>query len=157
MNKRKFIMLIALTMLFLAIPGSLMAQNKIKPANSNVDGNHSFLFEESGSAINKESKTSELLLLSPELSFFPQKISQKDLLIITRKNNETASKLNYIITGGATTITGEFKGSKAEMKAYVDLVTGLKNESDLQKISIIIKDINGITLATTDIPLVTID
>jgi hypothetical protein len=157
MNRRKFNILIALTLLFLAISGSLMAQNEPKPANSNVNGNPAFFLETSVSQPDKESRTSEFLLLTPELSFFPQKISQKDLLIIIRKNNETASKINYTITGGTTTITGEFKGSKAEMKAYVDLATGLKNETGLQKISLIIKDINGITLATTDIPLVTID
>jgi len=94
-------------------------------------------------------------VIPPELVFFPQKISKKDLLIITRKNNESSvTSLHYMITAGIVTIEGEFEGSAAEMTAYIDLVTPLKEISDLQKINVVITDNNDRTIIDTDINLI---
>jgi hypothetical protein len=91
----------------------------------------------------------------PELILFPQKISKKDIFCIIRKTNESyVSKLNYTITAGSKTLTGAFEGTKAEMSAYIDLATNLKDESGLTKLHLVITDNTGRKIADTDIPLV---
>ena len=91
----------------------------------------------------------------PELSFFPQKISKKDILVITRKNNETeVTSLHYTISAGDITVEGDFEGTSAAMTAYIDLVTPLKDISNLDKINIVIKDNNNRTVTDTDITLI---
>jgi hypothetical protein len=90
----------------------------------------------------------------PELKFFPQKISRKDILVISRKNNETdVTSLTYTITAETAVLTGSFEGNTAEFKAYIDLVTGLKGLNP-SKINVVIKDNTGRVIADTDIPLV---
>lgn len=94
-------------------------------------------------------------VIQPELSFFPQKISKKDLLIIKRTNNEVGvTALHYTITAGTIEITGEFEGNSTEMTAYIDLVTPLKDVTGLDKINIVITDNNDRTVTDTDITLI---
>lgn len=94
--------------------------------------------------------------VTPTLIFFPQKVSQKDILCIFRDNNETSvTKLSYVITAGSLTLTGDFEGTTKEMIAYVNLADLLKNAGTLEKINVVIK--NGTTskvLSQSDIPLV---
>jgi hypothetical protein len=94
-------------------------------------------------------------ILPPELSFFPQKISKKDILVITRKNNETdVTALHYTVTAGDVMIEGDFEGSNLTMTAYIDLVTPLKSAPNLEKINVVIKDNNNRTVTDTDINLI---
>ena len=94
-------------------------------------------------------------VLPPELAFFPQKISKRDILIITRKNNESyVTGLYYTITAGDVTIEGEFEGNAAEMTAYIDLVTPLMDISGLEIINVVITDNNARIITDTDITLI---
>ena len=90
----------------------------------------------------------------PELKFFPLKISRKDILVISRKNNESnVTSLTYTITAETAVLTGSFEGNAKEMKAYVDLATGLKGLNP-SKINVVIMDNTGRVITDTDIPLV---
>lgn len=90
----------------------------------------------------------------PELKFFPLKISRKDILVISRKNNESyVTSLTYTITAETAVLTGAFEGTAKEMKAYVDLATGLKGLNPA-KINVVIKDNTERVITDTDIPLV---
>jgi hypothetical protein len=94
-------------------------------------------------------------VIVPTLNFFPQKISQKDILCILRDNNESyVNKLSYTITAGSQTLTGDFEGSAIEMIAYVDFADLLKNVTGLEKIHVTITDNTGRTVADIDVPLV---
>jgi hypothetical protein len=94
-------------------------------------------------------------IIPPDLSFFPLKISKKDILVITRTNNEFGvTALHYIITAGDVVIEGDFEGSNASMSAYIDLVTSLKNVTTIDKLNVVIKDNKNRTVTNTDIPLV---
>ncbi len=91
----------------------------------------------------------------PELYIFPKKFSQKDIFIIKRLFNESnVSKLTYTIKAGDKTLTGDFKGVKADMRAYIDLLTGLAGSPSLDKIHIVVKDNNNREILNTDISLV---
>jgi|WetSurMetagenome_2_1015567.scaffolds.fasta_scaffold33675_2 hypothetical protein len=90
----------------------------------------------------------------PELKFFPLKISRKDILVISRKNNESSvTSLTYTITAETAVLTGSFAGDAKEMKAYIDLATGLKGLNPA-KINVVIKDNTERVITDTDIPLV---
>jgi hypothetical protein len=92
----------------------------------------------------------------PELKFFPLKISRKDILVISRKNNEAyVTSLTYTITAETAVLTGSFEGNAKEMKAYIDLVTGLKGLNPAT-INVVIRDNTGRIITDTDIPLVTL-
>jgi hypothetical protein len=94
-------------------------------------------------------------VIPPELLFFPQKISKKDILVITRTNNEAGvTALHYVITAGDVTIEGDFEGSNASMSAYIDLVTPLKDVATLDKINVVITNNKGQRVTNTDIILV---
>jgi hypothetical protein len=91
----------------------------------------------------------------PELILFPQKISKKDIFCIIRRTNESyVSKLNYTITAGSKTLTGTFEGTKAEMTAYIDLATNLKDVTGIDKLHLVITDNTNRKVADTDVPLV---
>ncbi|MDA3929071.1 MAG: hypothetical protein PF541_08930 [Prolixibacteraceae bacterium] len=91
----------------------------------------------------------------PELTFFPSKISKKDLLCIIRTENEVfVSSLEYVITAGSKTIKGSFSGNKAEMTAYINLVDKLKDAGDIDKINVVIKDNTGRLISENSISLV---
>jgi hypothetical protein len=97
-------------------------------------------------------------VIPPELSFFPQKISKKDILVITRTNNEFGvTALHYKITVGVDEIIiaqGDFEGSNTSMSAYIDLVTPLKGIATVDKINVVITDNKGRIVTNTDINLV---
>jgi hypothetical protein len=94
----------------------------------------------------------------PVLLFFPQKISQKDILVIIRQYNETyVSELTYTITAGTKTISGDFQGTVDDMKAYIDLCTELKGMTGISKINVKVTDNRDRTITDTDISLVTPD
>ena len=90
----------------------------------------------------------------PELKFFPQKISRKDILVLIRSNNESyVTSLTYTVTAGTTVLTGSFEGKSKEMSAYIDLVTGLKGQNP-EKINVVVMDNTGRIITNTDITLV---
>jgi hypothetical protein len=90
-----------------------------------------------------------------ELILFPQKVSQKDIFCIIRKANESyVSKLNYTITAGTKTLTGTFEGTKAELVAYIDLSTDLKDVTGIDKFHLVITDNTNRKITDTDVPLV---
>ncbi len=91
----------------------------------------------------------------PSLIFFPKKISRKDILCIIRQKNESfVTGLTYKITAGTIEISGSFEGNKDEMRTCVDLVSALKDVSNLEKINIVIRDNTGRIITDSDIPLV---
>jgi hypothetical protein len=95
---------------------------------------------------------------SPVFSFFPLQISQKDFLGITRKNNESGvNKLIYTVTAGSKVLTGEFAGNTAEIKGFIDLVSGLAGIPNLREIHVLVKDNKNKVISDTMIPLKTLD
>ncbi|HNW49663.1 MAG TPA: hypothetical protein PLG33_09830 [Prolixibacteraceae bacterium] len=94
--------------------------------------------------------------VTPTLTFFPQKVSRKDIFCIIRDNNESnVTKLSYTITAGSITIAGDFEGNTTEMIAYINLADQLKDTVSLEKINVVIKNsTTGKVLSQTDIPLV---
>lgn len=91
----------------------------------------------------------------PVLYVFPKKFSQKDLFCIVRLNNEkNVTKLSYTVTAGDKTITGDFTGIKADLRAYVNLTKELAGAPALDKIHIVVTDNNGRKVLDTDITLV---
>ncbi len=94
----------------------------------------------------------------PVFSFFPLKISQKDILGMRRIYNERGvTTLHYIITAGSKEISGEFSGDKNEIKGFVDLVTELEGLTGLNSIHVVVTDNNDRLITETDIPLVELD
>lgn len=92
----------------------------------------------------------------PHLYFFPMKISKNDVLIITRENNDRGQRLSYTITGGSKVLTGDLEGAMTRQRAFVNIV-GEFGGMDIQKINMLIKDQNGKTIYSGDIPLVEVD
>ncbi|WP_053970369.1 hypothetical protein [Mangrovimonas sp. ST2L15] len=93
-----------------------------------------------------------------EFRYFPMQISQKDIFGLIRVNNEQGvNALNYTITGGSTTLTGQFTGGVSEIKGFVDLATGLQNEANLNQIHVVVTDNLGNTISDTIITLKTLD
>lgn len=94
----------------------------------------------------------------PILSFYPLRISQKDILGIWRKNNERGvNTLNYKITAGEKEIEGQFSGDTQIIKGFVNLADELKGISNLSQIRIVLTDNNDREVIDTNIPLVTLD
>jgi hypothetical protein len=140
----------------LAIP-AFAGVTSLKISSLTLTGVKDSLITAADPNVNDVTGSTGSVLADPELTFFPKKISQKDILVIIRKNNETANVLKYVIKAGNITLNGNFKGSKAEMKAYINLADQLKELTDLDKINVVITDNSGNSLVNTDIPLVTID
>jgi hypothetical protein len=93
----------------------------------------------------------------PKFSYFPTQLSKKDFLGMIRTNNEPGvTKLIYTVTAGTKVITGEFAGTMAEIKGFVNLVSELKDENVTQ-IHVLVKDNTDKTISDTDIPLKTLD
>lgn len=90
----------------------------------------------------------------PVFYFFPQRFSQLDLLTMVRLNNEKNSKLSYTITGGGKTLSGEFTGALANLRAYINLFEVFSGEASLDKIHLVVTNQNGSEIVKTDIPLV---
>lgn len=94
----------------------------------------------------------------PAFTFFPLKISQKDILGIIRINNERGiTELTYTITAGTKVIQETISGNMTEIKGFVDLATELKEEPSLEKIHVLIEDNSGRIITDTDIKLVELD
>lgn len=89
----------------------------------------------------------------PVLSFFPLKMSVKDLMVITRQYNLPGQRLNYSITGGSITLTGDFIGNLDSQKAFINLL-GNFGSMDINKLSVTIKDQLGNIIFEGDLPLV---
>lgn len=92
----------------------------------------------------------------PILSFFPMKLSVKDLLVITRQFNSVGQKLNYTIVGGNKTISGEFTGNMESQKAFINML-GEFGDTDIVKISVTIKDQLNNMIFEGDLPLIKMD
>lgn len=91
----------------------------------------------------------------PEIYLFPKKFSQKDIFTIVRLNNEkNVAKLTYTITAGSKTLTGDFTGTKSDLRAYINLTKELTGVSSLDKIHILVTDNNGRKILDTDVSLV---
>ncbi len=96
-----------------------------------------------------------VVVVNPQLYIFPKKFSQNDLITIVRLNNEkNVSKLTYTLTAGTKTLTGDFFGSKADMRAYINLTTQLAGLPSLDKIHLVVTDNNNVKILDTDITLV---
>lgn len=93
----------------------------------------------------------------PVFNFFPQQISKRDFLGITRTNNEPGViKLIYTVTAGSVVLNGEFTGGIAEIKGFVNLVSALQNV-EVTEIHVLVKDNNDRVISDTNIPLKTLD
>ncbi len=92
----------------------------------------------------------------PVFSYFPTKFSQLDFLTLTRQYDNGAANLEYSVTGGNTTLKGEFGGSRAKRVAVINLFDGFKNEPGLAKIHVTVTRLgNGATIEDFDLPLIT--
>ena len=92
----------------------------------------------------------------PILTFFPSKVSLKDILIITRQNNLLGQVLTYTITGGDKAITGKLAGNMDSQRAFVDLITAFVGKT-ISKINIKIVDQRSTVIFQGDLPLVNVD
>jgi len=90
--------------------------------------------------------------LPPALSFFPLKISARDVLVITRDNNIRGQRLSYTITGGSKTISGNLEGNMARQRAYINIQKEFSGQT-IDKIHLLIKDQNGVAIYNQDMAL----
>ncbi len=97
-------------------------------------------------------------VLPPVFTVFPQKFSKRDIIYLSRVNNEdNVTMLSYEITAsGASTLKGDFTGTKAKFEAYIDLASWLKNVSTVSKIHLTVKTNSGKVVVDTDINLVSL-
>lgn len=91
----------------------------------------------------------------PVFSYFPQRLSKLDFLTLVRTYDDASGTLHYAITGGNTTLEGDFDGARARRTATINLLDGLKNESDVTKLHIVLSRA-GTTVEERDIPLVSV-
>lgn len=93
----------------------------------------------------------------PEFSFFPQKFSKYDILMLIRKNNEKGTlALEYSIKSGTIELKGEFFGnSLTDKRAYINLLEGLKTLNDVTQIQLVVKR-NGLEIVNTNLPVVSV-
>ncbi|MFQ3180901.1 MAG: hypothetical protein ACI9Z4_000488 [Polaribacter sp.] len=91
-------------------------------------------------------------------SFFPLKISHKDILGIRRVNNEVGiNKLFYKITADTISLQGEFEGNITLIAGFIDLASALEGLVALESIHIVVKDNRDNLIIETDIPLIKLD
>lgn len=95
---------------------------------------------------------------TPVLSFFPQKITQRDILTISRTDNgASVTGLTYTISVGSDVVDqGNFQGTSSSFSVSINLVEKLGKFSALDKIHINIADNNGNVISDTDFGLVVI-
>lgn len=91
----------------------------------------------------------------PVFSVFPSRVSQLDFLTLMRQYDDGLTNLKYEITGGNTTLTGEFGGTRQLRTVTVNLLDGFKNESNLDRLHIVITR-NGNGVEDRVIPLVSV-
>lgn len=90
----------------------------------------------------------------PQFSYFPSKVSAKDILTLTRQYNEsTAGDLKYTITAGTKTLTGIMAGVRDKREVTLDLNKELKG-IDVTELKVKIDKANGAEVVNTVIPLV---
>jgi len=93
---------------------------------------------------------------APNFYLFPMKISENDILIITRDNNDRGQRLSYKITGGSKVLEGSMEGAMTRQRVFIDVATEFKG-MDISKINLLVTDQNGKTIYEGDIPLVQVD
>jgi hypothetical protein len=95
---------------------------------------------------------------TPLVSYFPQKFCQYDILTITRINNEkSATGLTYTVTAGSKTFSGQFSGTTASMKTYINLGEQIGNEPSLTQMNLkinVVSGSNSIEVYNTNLPIV---
>jgi hypothetical protein len=89
-------------------------------------------------------------------TIFPQKFSKKDIIYLSRENNEAGvTGLTYTLTAtGVADLTGSFKGTNAKFEVFIDLATWLKSAASVSKIHLKIKDNKNNVIVDSDINLV---
>ncbi|MCL1932321.1 MAG: hypothetical protein FWF53_00695 [Candidatus Azobacteroides sp.] len=92
----------------------------------------------------------------PSLSFFPLKVSQNDILTITRLNNDRGQILSYTIIGGSKTLSGNMEGSMSSQRVIINLASELKG-INASKLTVVIKDQNNKVIYDGDIALMSVD
>uniref|UniRef100_S0DF76 Uncharacterized protein n=1 Tax=termite gut metagenome TaxID=433724 RepID=S0DF76_9ZZZZ len=65
-------------------------------------------------------------------------------------------RLNYTVTGGTKTLTGDMEGAMAQQRAYINIAGEFKG-MNISKLSVLVKDQNDRTIYEGDIPFVTVD
>lgn len=94
----------------------------------------------------------------PAFTFFPLRISHKDLLGFRRINNEPGiTKLFYKITADQVVLEGDFEGNTTLISGFIDIITLLEGKETLEKIHIVVRDNRDNLIIETDIPLVKLD
>ena len=89
----------------------------------------------------------------PVFSTFPSRLSQQDFLTLMRQYDDGITNLKYEITGGNTTLTGEFGGTRQLRTVTINLLDGFKGETNLDRLHIVITR-NGNEVENRTIPLV---
>lgn len=91
----------------------------------------------------------------PELYIFPKKFTQYDIFTIVRLHNEkNVSKLSYTITAGSKSLTGDFAGTRDELKAFINLTKELAGIPAIEKLHIVVVDNNNRKILDSDFSLV---
>ncbi len=91
----------------------------------------------------------------PVFSYFPRRLSQLDFITLTRIHDDGVANLKYTITGGSTTLTGEFGGNRAQRTVTVNLFNGLQKENGLTKMHLKVTRLgNDSAVEEMDIPLI---
>lgn len=90
----------------------------------------------------------------PSFSYFPSKVSLKDILTLTRQWNEkTAGDLKYTITAGSKTLTGTMPGVRDKREVTLDLNKEFQGVTATE-MQVKIDKANGANVIDTTIPLV---
>jgi len=89
----------------------------------------------------------------PVFSTFPTRVSQLDFLTLMRQYDDGLSNLQYEITGGNTVLKGEFGGTRQLRTVTINLLDGLKNETNLDRLHIVVTR-NGNLVEDRMVPLV---
>lgn len=94
----------------------------------------------------------------PTLTLFPLRISQRDIMMIIRSDNESGvNMLRYTVTAGSKAFSGEISGTTAQIKGFINLVTELQGIEGLTNIRLVLRDNNDRLILDSNIPLVKLD
>jgi hypothetical protein len=143
----------------------LIPQEYFNPEEGYVMENMTFLFVEfingDWGATSPDQKLTAADVVPPPppaFSFFPSKISKKDILGMIRTNNERGvNTLKYTITAGNKVLVGEFTGSMAEIKGFVNLAGELQGMTNVSKIHVVVVDNRDRVIADREISFVQLD
>ena len=89
----------------------------------------------------------------PVFSYFPTRLSQLDFLTLTRQYDDGLTNLDYEITGGRRTITGEFGGTRQIRTVTLNILDAFNGEEGLDRLHIVVRR-NGNIVEDRTIPLV---